>query len=178
MRIFCEGEDDKRFIIKILQHLKENGKITSKPEYGQYIFPTDGKSLLLKTNSYTKESKLIGKTIKKVLFIFDADFEQNDAKIGGMDKSIKAINNLTKGLNWNIPTDYYIFKNNLDDFIIGTLDKKQCFKEFDQCLDITDRNRNKKISTCIYRKLYPQAPYDFKHSDFDELKQKLTVLFQ
>jgi hypothetical protein len=178
MRIFCEGSDDKNFIVGLLKHLESTGELNFKPEYSKYIHSKNGKSKLLDKNNYKKESKLINKQIRKAMFIFDADFEQ-DNKNGGLEKSKVAIEKLIQDLKWNIPTDYYIFDKNLDDFIIKTLEKDQqkCFQEFDKCLKIETENKNKKISTCIYKKLYPQSPYDFSHQNFNELKTKLKDLF-
>jgi hypothetical protein len=78
----------------------------------------------------------------------------------------------------DIETDYYLFDKNLADFIAKTLDERQqkCLELFHKCLDIQDKNKNKKISTCIYKQLYPQAPYDFSHPNFDPLKQKLNIM--
>ncbi|CAB5495234.1 DUF3226 domain-containing protein [Bathymodiolus thermophilus thioautotrophic gill symbiont] len=180
MRIFCEGDDDEKFIISLLQHLEDTGQLNSKPEYSKYIYKKNGKSELLKANNYKAENKLIGKKIQKVLFVFDADFKEDDASQNGLEKSKVRIKQLIKGLDWGIKTDYYIFDKNLDDFIIQTLNKdhQECFKAFDKCLNIQDKNKNKKISTCLYKKLYPQAPYDFSHQNFDILKGKLIQLFQ
>ncbi|SMN17481.1 hypothetical protein CRYPA_1951 [uncultured Candidatus Thioglobus sp.] len=180
MRIFCEGDTDKGFIVRLLQHLESIGQLKPKPEYGKYIFSKNCKSKLLKKDNYEKEGEFIGKKIKKALFIFDADFENDDRATGGLENSKNAIKQLIRDLDWDIETDYYIFDKNLDDFIIKTLDEGQqkCFEVFDKCLDIQDKNKNKKISTCIYKKLYPKAPYDFSHPNFDPLKQKLTKLFQ
>jgi hypothetical protein len=178
MRVFCEGIDDKFFIIGLLKHLEVNGELNAKPEYGKYVYPKGCKSKLLDIHNYKKESKLVGKSIKKVLFIFDADFPENNHKDGGLEKSKITIKKLIQDLNWNIKTDYYIFDKNLDDFIMKTIEKKACFEEFEKCLEIEAKNKNKKISTCIYKKLYPNSPYDFSHQNFNELKTKLTNLFQ
>jgi hypothetical protein len=178
VRIVCEGIDDENFIKKLLIHLKVKDKSYS---FNQHLQSTGGKSHLLKTTTYDNNNlnQEIGKSVKKVLFIFDADFEEDNNNNGGLEKSNNAIKKLIQDLNWNIPTDYYIFDNNLDDFIIKTLDKEQqkCFKKFDKCLKIEIKNKNKKISTCIYKKLYPQKPYDFSHQNFTELKAKLKDLF-
>jgi hypothetical protein len=177
VRIVCEGVDDENFIKQLLRHLKVKNK-----GYGfdKYLQSTNGKSRLLKTITYDNNlNQEIDKSVKKVLFIFDADFEQDNNKNGGLEKSKVAIEKLIQDLKWNIPTDYYIFDKNLDDFIIKTLEKDQqkCFQEFDKCLKIEIENKNKKISTCIYKKLYPQSPYDFSHKNFNELKTKLKDLF-
>ena len=177
--IICEGESDKEFINLFLAHLKQEGKLNPLQEYKGCITSKGGKSKLLAKANYTQLTKRIDNNkVKKVLFIFDADFSE-DGKCNGLKNSKKCVEKLIKDLAWNIETDYYIFDKNLDNFIINTLSKEQqkCFEEFDECLEIEDKNKNKKISTCIYKKLYPQSPYDFSHKNFDELKQKLTNLF-
>ncbi|SFV88614.1 hypothetical protein MNB_SUP05-SYMBIONT-7-696 [hydrothermal vent metagenome] len=125
-------------------------------------------------------SQEVGKSVNKVLFVFDADFFIDDKTCGGLENSKECIARLITDLDWDIDVDYYIFDKNLDDFIIKTLSKEEqnCFKNFEKCLKIEVKNKNKKISTCIYKKLYPQTPYDFSHPNFDTLKQKLTHLFQ
>ncbi|NYT27791.1 MAG: hypothetical protein H0A76_07770 [Candidatus Thiodubiliella endoseptemdiera] len=179
VRIVCEGLDDELFIKQLLRHLKIKEK---DYDFNQHIQSTKGKSYLLKKGTY-EENKLndeVGKTVNEVLFIFDADFIEDDKQSNGLEKSKERIEQLIKDLNWDIDTDYYIFDKNLDDFIVKTLSKEQqnCFKEFDECLNIQGKNKNKKISTCIYKKLYPQAPYDFLHENFKPLTEKLTNLFQ
>ncbi len=179
MRIFCEGQDDQIFITKFLQDLANKGEIDSKPKYIKYIENMVCKSQLLKADNYDNiTTDITAGKISKVLFIFDADFSE-DGRCNGLEESKQCIENLIDELNWNIEPDYYIFDKNLDDFILKTLseDQQKCFQEFDECLEIEDRNKNKKISTCIYKKLYPQAPYDFSHQNFNELKQKLINLF-
>jgi len=178
VRIVCEGIDDEGFLKSLLRHLKIRNK---DYDFNQNIQNTNGKSNLLKAKTYKENLSLdVGKSVKKVLFVFDADFSTDDKICGGLQNSQECIKQLITSLNWSIETDYYIFDKNLDDFIIKTLSKEQqqCFKKFDKCLDIEVKNKNKKISTCIYKKLYPQTPYDFSHKNFNALKQKLTELFQ
>lgn len=179
VRIVCEGVDDENFIKQFLRHLKIKEK---SDNLNLYFQNTKGKSKLLTAKTYSDNllHQEVGRNVNKVLFIFDADFEKDNKKTGGLKNSKDAIESLIQELKWNIPADYYIFDNCLDDFIINTLDKKQqkCFTEFDECFEIEDKNKNKKISTCIYKKMYPQSPYDFSHPSFDVLKQKLTDLFQ
>jgi hypothetical protein len=176
VRIVCEGVDDENFIKQLLRHLKvkERGY-----DFDRHIQNKRCKSELLKSENYQENLSKEIVRVSKVLFIFDADFEEDNNIDGGLEKSKIAIEYLIKELNWNIETDYYIFDKNLDDFIIKTLNEEQqkCFKEFDECLNIEVKNKNKKISTCIYKKLYPKTPYDFSHENFDDLKTKLTQIF-
>lgn len=179
VRIVCEGVDDEGFLKSLLRHLEIKN---SDYDFNQNIQSTKGKSILLQSATYKKNrlNQEVGKNVDKVLFVFDADFATDDNKCGGLKNSEECIEQLIKDLNWGIEVNYYIFDKNLDDFIINTLneDQKKCFEEFDQCLKIEVENKNKKISTCIYKKLYPQAPYDFSHANFEPLKQKLSELFQ
>ena len=106
-----------------------------------YIEVMGSKSKLLDKNytKYKRVSDKIGFEIKKALFIFDCDFEKDDKNCNGISKSLNCFNNLTKELNWNIPIDVYIFEKNLDYFLVETINKKECYRYFDElveCLDI------------------------------------------
>jgi 5S rRNA maturation endonuclease (ribonuclease M5) len=175
--IICEGEDDKEFIDLFLKHLVENNIVSLNPSqnYLQYIKDKGGKTKLLCKDNHKQTGKRINNNkIKKVLFIFDADFE-GDNQCDGLENSINCIEQLIKDLDWKIEIDYCIFDKNLDDVIIRSIEKEQCFKDFDKCLGV--KNKNRKISTCIYKKLYSESPYDFSHKNFDDLKTKLTQIF-
>ncbi len=184
VRIFVEGQDDKKFIIKFLYHLREQGVINIEKSYdpGSYIQTMNGKRKLLDSSRYARFSKEIdsGK-IKKVLFIFDCDFEEDDKICNGIDKSIKCFEKLKKDLNWSIPIDYYIFDKNLDFFLLTTIDKSRCYDEFkklEECLGVEKIKKNKKPIANLYRDLYPGKEFDFSHNSFDELKKKLIKLFK
>ena len=81
-------------------------------------------------------------------------------------------------LDWKIEVDYYIFNKNLDYFIIETLDNKENFIGCEECFELKELNKNRKILTCIYKTLYPRKPFDFSHPNFDTLKTKLKNLFK
>lgn len=179
MEIFCEGESDKEFIIKLLQHIDEKGELKTRPQNEGFIgIPGSGsKPELLKVKNYIATTDRIkNKKTKKVLFILDADFNE-DGKCNGLEKTQKCIEDLINQLNWNAEVGYFIFDKNLDDFIIKTLDNKSDFEACEQCFELKKANKNRKILTCIYRKLYPEKPYDFSHKNFDPLKEKLIQLF-
>lgn len=176
IRIVCEGKDDREFIGQFTKHLE----LSDKPD--KYFFRlkgVGGKSILLKSETYKDKLDLQVQSsqVEKVLFIFDADFQDDDKKCGGLEKSKQCIDKLIQDLNWDITVDYYIFDKNLDDFILNTLPNKQNFQSCEECFELKKINKNRKILTCIYSKLYPQKPYDFSHKNFDKLKQKLTNLF-
>ena len=178
VKIICEGGDDHSFLKLFLEHLQNDGSLSKEiKNFGSYIKPMGGKSNLLKQENYETINKQISKKIKKVLFIFDCDFEEDDSKCGDMQKSIECMENLIKELNWKIETDYYIFSKNLDYFLIDTLDNKDNFEACEECFELKKINKNRKILTCIYNKLYPTPPYNFSHKNFNELKQKLQNLF-
>jgi len=178
VRIFCEGNDDKVFLRLLLNDLKRNNEIIGVENFDSFIKVMGGKSKLLDVESYKTTNKRVGKNIQKVLFVFDCDFEEDDNLSGGLDNSIKAIEELIDILDWQIEVNYYIFNKNLDYFIIDTLEKNNNFLACEECFDLKKLNKNRKILTCIYKSLYPKAPFDFSHKNFNELKQKLKNLFK
>ena len=180
VRIFVEGEDDKKFIIVFLRKLLKDKAVDlgNNTNFDDLITIMGNKSKLLEYENYTNTSLLVGKKIKKALFIFDCDFEEDDKVCGGLEKSKKAIEDLIIQLDWKIKVDYYIFNKNLDYFIIDTLDDKKNFLGCEECFKLKELNKNRKILTCIYKSLYPKKPYDFKHENFNELKDKLINLFK
>jgi len=178
VRIFCEGNDDKTFLRLLLNDLKKDNEIIGVENFDSFIKVMGGKSKLLEVESYKTTNKRVGKNIQKVLFVFDCDFEEDDKLSGGIENSIKAIEELIDNLDWKIEVSYYIFNKNLDYFIIDTLDKKDNFSACEECFNLKELNKNRKILTCIYKSLYPKAPFDFSHENFNELKQKLKTLFK
>jgi uncharacterized protein YutE (UPF0331/DUF86 family) len=178
VRIFCEGSDDKTFLRLLLNDLKKSGDIIGFENFDSIVKIMGGKSNLLNKDSYETINKQIGKQISKVLFIFDCDFEEDDKSCGGLEKSKKVIEDLIIELYWKIEVDYYIFNKNLDYFIIDTLDKKENFLGCEECFELKELNKNRKILTCIYKSLYPKKPFDFSHENFDKLKTKLKKLFE
>ena len=178
VKIICEGSDDKTFLRLLLNDLKKNSLVPDIKNFDSYIERMGGKSKLLDSSKYRLLNKQIGTKIKKVLFVFDCDFEEDDKLCGGMQNSIDAIESLIKKLDWEIEVDYYVFNKNLDYFIIDTLDKKENFLGCEECFELKSLNKNRKILTCIYKSLYPKKPFDFSHQNFNELKTKLKNLFK
>lgn len=174
VKIIVEGNDDKNFFISFLNHLNIKDP---------FIVQMGGKIALLDPDN--KHYKTLGeqiekKKIKKVLFVFDCDFENDDKKCGGMEKSLECFENLKQVLNWNIEIDVYIFDRNLDYFLVETIKDKVCYQHFDhlvQCLDVESVKPNKKPIANLYRDLYPYPKFDFSHENFNTLKQKLQDLF-
>lgn len=186
VRIFVEGIDDEKFIIKLLNDLKSSNDINVSKSFnfGSIINRFGGKKKLLDAthDKYQQVSKLIEiDEVKKVLFIFDCDFEEDDKNCNGMAKSKKCFEGLIKTLNWKIPHDFYIFDKNLDYFLLQTINTKECYEHFNQlveCLDIEKVKPNKKPIANLYRDLYPAPHFAFEDDKFDVLKQKLKKLFE
>ena len=186
VRIFVEGSDDEKFIIKLLNDLRklEQISITDSFNFGSIINILGGKKKLLDSNhkKYQQVTQLINiDEIKKVLFIFDCDFEKDDINCNGMKKSLDCFRQLKEELRWDIPIDVYIFDKNLDYFLIDTINQKECYEHFDklvQCLDIEQVKPNKKPIANLYRDLYPYPQFDFKDDKFQPIKDKLIDLFK
>jgi hypothetical protein len=179
VKIICEGGDDHSFLKLILNDLQANKKLSENIiDFASYIKPMGGKSKLLDSSKYKLLNKQIGTKIKKVIFVFDCDFEDDDKNCGNFENSKKCIEKLIQELNWNIEIDYYIFNKNLDYFIIETLEQSENFLSCEKCFELKKLNKNRKILTCIYQKLYPKKPYDFLHPNFNKLKDKLINLFK
>jgi len=184
VRIFVEGQDDENIIIKLLQDLAKDKKIPKYQNFSSIIIRMNNKSKLLnhQEEKYEKTKKQIeNKKVKKVLFIFDCDFERDDNRCGGLEKSQQCFEELKSSLNWNIPVDAYIFDKNLDYFLLETINDNECysnFKDLTDCLGVEQLKPNKKPIANLYRDLYPKEPFDFSHPNFDELKEKLINLFK
>lgn len=185
LRIFVEGNDDKKFIIKLLNDLKENNEIdiVDNINFNSYIEVMGSKYNLLNSThtKYEKISEKIGFEILKALFIFDCDFAKDDKNCNGMDKSEECFKNLKSDLAWDIPIEVHIFNRNLDYFLVETINTKECYKHFDKlvtCLDVEKLKPNKKPIANLYRDLYPYPQFDFKDDRFQPLKDKLIDLFK
>jgi hypothetical protein len=188
VKIIVEGDDDKNFFISLLNHLEQKESLLNHLEQKEsYIIQMGGKSHLL--TSSDKRYKTLGEQIKnqkvtKILFVFDCDFEKDDKKCGGMEKSQECFKKLKKELKeelkWDIKIDVYIFDRNLDYFLLETIKDKECYDYFDnlvKCLGVESIKPNKKPIANLYRTLYSHPHFDFAHPHFDTLKQKLKDLF-
>ncbi len=67
----------------------------------------------------------------------------------------------------------------LESLILSSIpvEQKDCIEKFLKCNDFKSKENHKAILNQIYNIAYPKAPYDFSHSNFDELKQKLQNLY-
>jgi len=148
IRIFVEGNDDKNFIIALLNDFISLTNVLYCTKLNRnYIEVMGSKSKLLDKNytKYKRVSDKIGFEIKKALFIFD-DFEKDDKNSNGIRKS----------LNWNIPIDVYIFDKNLDYFLVETINKKECYRYFDELVECFDIEKLKWMNSQYINKLSPE----------------------
>ena len=112
--------------------------------------------------------------LSSILIVIDADekYDEYDVKL----------KDLIDNLSFNsIDLDYYIMcdddkKGNLESFLLSILDDEQklCIKKFRDCYKY-DLNDKWAYNTFYKQKKYP---FNFKHPNFDELKQKLQKLFK
>ncbi len=168
---------------------KKNEEIAVKDSinFNNYITVMGSKSKLLDSSheKYQRISRKIGFEVLEVLFIFDCDFEVDNKNCNGMIGSNECFDELIKNLDWNIKIEksehLHIFDKNLDYFLVETINKKECYKHFDdlvECLDVEKLKPNKKPIANLYRDLYPYPQFDFKDDRFQPLKDKLIDLFK
>jgi hypothetical protein len=67
----------------------------------------------------------------------------------------------------------------LESLILSTIEQEQrnCIQCFLSCSQFESKENHKAILNQIYKLAYPNAPYDFSHSYFNDLKTQLTQLF-
>jgi hypothetical protein len=124
--------------------------------------------------------------IEKVLFVIDADYEQNDSRYGGYNNTKKEIQKIIKELKLENYSDIYITCDPLEQcgylesLILSSIPikQKECIEIFLECSEFKSKENHKAILNQIYKIAYPNAPFDFSHSNFDELKTKLKKLFE
>jgi hypothetical protein len=124
--------------------------------------------------------------IAKILFVIDADYEKNDAKYGGYENTKSTLEKMILDLGLSSYADIYITCDPdsrcgyLESFILSTISEehKTCIESFLECSDFKLKENDKSILNHIYKLAYPEAPFDFSHKNFDELKQKIKYLFR
>jgi len=180
VKIICEGKTDKKFIQILLKHLE-------LPSNDSIFEIMRGKSSLLNVDNdkYNKLKQVFeNRGVDKVLFITDSDDEKND-KTSGYENTKENLNELIDNLNWINNSDYYINCNPktkdgyLESLILSTIPKNErvCIDNFLNCSRFKSKNNAKSIINQIYNLGYPNAPYNFSHENFNELKSKLKELF-
>lgn len=124
--------------------------------------------------------------ISKILFVVDADYEKNDKTYGGFEKTKSELDKVISELylseiaNIYVTCDPQTKDGYLESLILSSIPEiqKECIETFLGCSEFTSKENHKSILNEIYKKAYPNAPYDFNHPNFDELKQKLQNLFK
>jgi len=124
--------------------------------------------------------------ISKLLFVVDADYEENDNKYGGFENTLKEIIAVRKELSIYEISDLYITcdfdskEGYLESLILSSIpeEQKECIETFLECSEFKSKENDKAILNVIYNNAYPNAPYDFSSEKFDILKQKLKNLFE
>jgi hypothetical protein len=123
--------------------------------------------------------------VGKVLFVVDADYEANDNVYGGYQNTQKKLNETIAKLGLENISDTYITCNPitqdgyLESLILSSIPEKQkeCIETFLVCSEFKSKENHKAILNQIYKIAYPDKPFNFAHSHFNDLKTKLTHLF-
>jgi len=130
--------------------------------------------------------KMEEKTISKVLFVIDADYIANDSIYGGYNNTKTELEKIIKELALEDYSDSYITCDPteqcgyLESLILSTIPQKEkeCIETFLECSEFKSKENHKVILNQIYKTAYPNAPFDFSHENFNELKTKLKNLFK
>jgi len=123
--------------------------------------------------------------IDKILFIVDADYEKDDAKYKGFENTENELKNIINALGFQDIARFYIVcdpdtkTGYLESLILASLpeQKRNCIERFVKCSEINPKQIHKTIINHLYTIAYPDPPYNFDHSYFDELKAELKKLF-
>ncbi|MCK4494464.1 MAG: hypothetical protein KAU26_10430 [Methylococcales bacterium] len=124
--------------------------------------------------------------VDKVLFVVDADYKKNDYLYGGFDNTEKELKRIISEIvgfqeisSLFITCDPDTKTGYLESFILSTIPEKQrnCIERFLDCSQFKSKENHKAILNQIYKIAYPNAPYNFEHKNFDDLKTKLKALF-
>ena len=180
--ILHEGNPDKEFLKLLLIDLGLN---ENKVEF----FKFGSKSNFFKRdNPKYKRLKLQieEQEINKILFVVDADYEVNDNTYGGYKNTDHELYKLINDLTLLFSSEVYIMcdpntqDGYLESLILSSIPEKQkaCIESFLDCSEFNSKENDKAILNQIYKNAYPNTPYDFSHTNFNELKEKLTNLLK
>ena len=176
--ILFEGKTDKQFLEQIC---KSYTLPVDKIKY----FNFKGKDNLfnISNSNYNELEKDINilEKINAILIVTDADKESDIHPYRGFETTKNKLEETIEKLAFTIPVDYYIMcdenkQGNLESFLLSVLDdrQKKCISRFTKCYeyDLNDK--------WVYNTFYKQKkhPFDFKHQNFDLLKDKLMNLFK
>ena len=106
------------------------------------------------------------RNVSKVLFVVDADYEENDTIYGGYTNTKQKLEKVIEDLGIKDISDIYImceptFKcGYLESFILSTIPQKQkeCIETFLYCSEFKSKENHKAILNQIYKIAYPNAP--------------------
>ena len=123
--------------------------------------------------------------VSKIFFVINADYEKNDSKYGGFYNCKKELETTVKTLCFTCESDIYVTCNPqikegyLESLILSSIQKKEkdCIETFLECSSYQSKENDKAILNQIYKSAYPNAPFNFEHENFNQLKQKLQNLF-
>jgi tRNA nucleotidyltransferase (CCA-adding enzyme) len=184
--ILHEGNSQKTHDNELLKLLIENlGLNINKVEF----FGMGYKSNFFdQENTKYKRLKLQiqEKEVNKVLFVIDADYVENDAIYGGVENTETKLQKTIDALGIAEHSTIYVTcdpseqSGYLESLILSTIpdEQKECIETFLECSDFKSKENHKAILNQIYKTAYPNAPFDFSHQNFNELKQKLKNLFK
>lgn len=185
--IICEGKNDKDFFEKLLKHLADTKTISDANLKQVKFYILGGKSNVFDAThkKYTELKAEIERT-QSLLFVVDADNEKNDELNNGFEKTQQGLDKVITDLGFQgVKIETYIMCDPvkkigyLESLILSTISpaQKACIESFLTCSQFESKENHKAILNQIYNTAYPNAPYDFKHSHFEELKTKLKDPF-
>jgi hypothetical protein len=182
--ILHEGDEkktnDNKLIRLLIEHLKLNIDIVDFRGMGS-------KNNFFKLENYKLLKQAVDTNqIEKILFIVDADSEDNDAIYGGFENTKRELNNIIAQLSFQAVSSIYIMcdpntkSGYLESFVLASLpdERKKCIDNFVQCSEINPKQIHKTIIHGLYKIAYPDPPYNFDHPHFDLLKTELINLFK
>lgn len=173
--ILHEGKSiDKSFFQLLLDDLKLNASLVNF--YGMGTKSNFFNSSFAQYQDLSLEIER--ENIDKVLFIIDADesFEQTETKLLAIMDELQ----ITEISHYYIACDPITKEGYLESLILSSLseEQKKCINDFLTCSDFKSKTHDKSIFNIIYKNAYPNAPFDFSHENFNDLKSKLTNLFE
>jgi len=173
--IAFEGKSDGEFFDSLLEtyHLEKN-------QVSYYDFEGKDNLFNISHEYYNEIEKDIAK-IDKILLVVDADNEKDLNPHRGFKASKMKLIETIDNLNFDVEMDYYIMcdtnkEGNLESFLLSILDdeQKKCIDSFRDCYhyELSDK--------WAYNMFYKQKqhPFDFKHKNFNILKEKLQNLLK
>lgn len=182
VKIICEGNSDKNKIMEFLSFLSINYSDDNFVVMGNKsnIFDIDNEK-------YKTLLELIkAEKVENILFIVDADYQKDNNRYGGYNKTNNELNILINSLKIKDISDFYISCNPsskdgyLESLLLSTVNTnlKKCYSDFLDCIEFEDKNHHKYIMEQLHKITSPKKPYNFSHDNFKILKEKLNNIFK